>query len=416
MFRRVAGGMRVLAAAEVVRVGLSALLSVYLARRLGASAFGLWTFALAVSGYPLALVEAGLTWIGTRDVATDPAAARALVRRVVGIRIVLAAVGFAAIGMVAARMPPDGPLRLVMLLAATSLLTTSITLDWVFYGLERRAVVAVANVTKVVIFASAAMLLVHRSDQVWEVPVLQAAGELAAAAILWYAFLGWTAAVRPAAVRTSVAELLRQAAPLTLAQLMRALTMWSAVTIIGLFSSAAAVGHFGAAQRVALLAGGLTTLYFYAYVPLAARASQQGAAAVGALVRHSLPRSAAAAVLFAALVAGFASPLVLRVFGEPYAPAIPVLRILVWTIPLSVIAGHLRHTLIAARLTSHDLAAVAAGAVATVGLNLALVPLLGLIGGAIAMVAGEAALATAATVLVVRQVAPVWRRGSASPS
>jgi O-antigen/teichoic acid export membrane protein len=92
-----------------------------------------------------------------------------------------------------------------------------------------------------------------------------------------------------------------------------------------------------------------------------------------------------------------------------------VLRILVWTIPLSVVAGHLRHTLIAAHLTSHDLAAVAAGAAATVALNLALVPQLGLIGGAIAMVAGEAALAVAATVLVIRAVAPIWRgTGSAS--
>jgi O-antigen/teichoic acid export membrane protein len=284
----------------------------------------------------------------------------------------------------------------------------------VFYGLERRTVVAVANVVKVVLFASAALLLVQRSDQVWEVPVLQAAGELAAAGILWQAFRGWTATAGPSAAATNIAELIRQAAPLTLAQLMRALTTWSAVTIIGLYSSAAAVGHFGAAQRVTLLAGGLTTLYFYAYVPLAARASKQGAAAVGTLVRHSLPRSAAAAVLFAAFVAAFASPLVLRVFGEPYAPAVPALRILVWTIPLSVIAGHLRHTLIAARLTGHDLAAVATGAAVTVGLNLALVPPLGLAGGAIAMVTGEAALAAAAAVLVTRQVAPQWRRGSAS--
>jgi O-antigen/teichoic acid export membrane protein len=416
VFRRVAGGMRVLAAAEVVRVGISAALSVYLARRLGASAFGVWTFALAVSGYPLALVEAGLTWIGTRDVATDPAAARALVRRIVGLRLMLAAIGFAAIAIIAARLPPEGPRRLVMLLATTSLLTTSITLDWVFYGLEQRAIVAAANVVKVLIFASAAMLLVHRADQVWEVPLLQAAGELAAAGILWRSFFGLTPSGTPSAHRISAAGLLRQAAPLTLAQLMRALTMWSAVTLIGLFSSAAAVGQFGAAQRVALLAGGLTTLYFYAYVPLAARASQQGAAAVIALVGHSLPRSAAAAVLFAALVAAFASSLVLRVFGDPYGPAVPVLRILVWTIPLSIVAGHLRHTLIAARLTGYDLVAVAVGAAATVGLNVVLVPLLGLIGGAIAMVAGEAALAAAAAMLVVRHVTPAWRRASESAS
>lgn len=404
--------MPALAAAEALRVGVSAALSVYLARRLGASSFGVWTFALAIAGYPLALVDAGLTLIGTRDVAADPRSARALVRRIVGIRTVLAVAGLAGIALVASRVAPDPLERRVIVLAGMSLLTASVTLDWVFYGLERRGVVALANVVKIVVFASAAVLLVHRADQVWAVPMLQAAGELAAAGILWTAFGAWTPPpAAPDAPVVPIADLIRQAAPLTLAQLMRALTMWSAVTILGVSSTASAVGHFGAAQRVALLAGGFTTLYFYTYLPLAARASQQGLAAVGTLVRYSVVRSAAGAALFAALVSVFATPLVIRVFGAPYAPAASALRILVWTIPLSVFAGHLRHTLIAARLTRHDLAAVAVGAVATVSLNLVLVPSLGLLGGAIAMVTGEAALAVAAVVLVGRQVGPVWRQG-----
>lgn len=399
-----------LAAAEALRVGVSAALSVYLARRLGASAFGVWMFALAIAGYPLALVDAGFTLIGTRDVAADPRSAPALVRRIVGIRAVLAVVGFVAIALVALRVAAGGTERLVILLAGTSLLTTSLTLDWLFYGLERRRVVALANVAKIVVFASAAMLFVRRADHVWAVPVLQAAGELVGAAILWNAFRGWTApGASGTGARVTIAGLIRQAAPLTLAQLMRAVTMWSAVTILGVFSSVSAVGHFGAAQRVTLLGSGFATVYFYAYVPLAARAARQGLGAVGLLVRRSLPRSVAGAALFAAFVSVFAMPLVIRVFGGAYAPAAPALRILVWTIPLTVFGGHLRHTLIAARLTYLDLMAVAVGAVATVSLNLALVPSLGLTGGAIAMVSGEAALALAAAALVARKVGPVWR-------
>ena len=82
-FGRLAQGVSALTVAEAVRVGVSAALAFYLARRLGAAAFGMWTFAVAVAGYPQALVEAGLTWIGTRDVAAYPAASHALVRRIV---------------------------------------------------------------------------------------------------------------------------------------------------------------------------------------------------------------------------------------------------------------------------------------------------------------------------------------------
>src|SRR5213595_2711634 len=54
-----ARGVSTLSAAEAIRVAVSAALAIYLARRLGAAAFGMWTFALAVAGYPLSLVEAG---------------------------------------------------------------------------------------------------------------------------------------------------------------------------------------------------------------------------------------------------------------------------------------------------------------------------------------------------------------------
>lgn len=402
-FGRLAQGVSALTIAEAVRVAIAAALAIYLARRLGAAAFGLWTFALAVSGYPLALVEAGLTWIGTRDVAAHPSTARLLVRRIVPLRLGLALAGAAGVLICAFTLAEPGLGRLVVVLAASSLLTMALTVDWVFYGLERRTIVAIANVLRVAVFAAIAVTVVRRAALVWAVPLAQAAGEAVAAALLWDRLRRMVphAAAGETALRTR--EIVTQAAPLTLSQFMRALTMWSAVTILGVRMSSAAVGQFGAAQRLTLLAGGFTTLYFYGYVPLASRAAQAGAAAMTNLIRRSAGLTALLTVPFALVATIFAAPIVAIVFGAAYAEAAPVLRVLAWTIPISVFGGHFRHALIARKETRLDAVAVAAGALTTLVLNLALTGRLGLQGGAIAMVAGETALTLTAIVIVARR-------------
>ena len=403
-FGRLAQGVSALTVAEGIRVAVAAALAVYLARRLGAAAFGLWTFALAVAGYPQALVEAGLTWIGTRDVAAHPTTARALVRRIVPLRLTLAVAGTAVVVVCALTLAPPGAGRLVVMFAAASLLTMAMTLDWVFYGLERPTIVAVANVVRVLTFAMLAVVVVRRADLVWAAPLTQAGGEAIAAALLWDRFRRSAPRSDPRERALGIAEIVRQAAPLTLSQFMRALTLWSAVTILGIRTTATAVGQFGAAQRLTLLAGGFTTLYFYGYVPLASRAAQAGGAAIASLVRRSAGLTALATVPFALAATLLATPIVDLVFGVAYAGAAPVLRLLAWTIPISVFGGHFRHTLIALKQTRLDAIAVGAGALTTLALNIWLTGRLGLAGGAIAMVVGEAALTIVAIVLVARRV------------
>jgi O-antigen/teichoic acid export membrane protein len=398
-------GVSALAAAEVLRVATGAVLSIYLARRLGATSFGIWTFAIAVTGYPLALVEAGLTWIGTREIAHDRRVLGPLVRTIVRLRLALAGAGLLIVAVFVLAVYRQGILSWVVLLAGTSLVTTAITLDWVFYGLERPSVAAAATVTRTAVFAGATLAIVSRPDQVWLVPPLQAAGELAAAVPLWilYRRLIRTSAPPPADT-VSAWRLALQAAPLTLSQLLRAVTVWSSVTVVALWSPPAAAGQFGAGQRLSQLALGFATLYFYGYLPLASRAAREGPAAVADLVSRSLRLTARFTLPCAVAATLLAAPIVLTVFGAAYANGAGVFQILAWTVPVAIVGGHFRHTLIAARQTPLDLYAVAAGAAATLGLNLALVPVLGLRGAAIAPLVGEATLAVTAMALVARHV------------
>lgn len=392
-----------LAAAEALRLAAGAAIAVFLAHRVGTAAFGAWTLAIAVTGYPLALVEAGLTWIGTREIARDRSAAASLVRTIVPIRLALAGAGIAAVaGFTFALEEPSIDTR-VVLMASLSLATIALTLDWVFYGLERPSVAAAATVTRSIAFAVATFLVIERPTQIWIVPLLQAGAELVAAAQLWFVYVR-RGDGSPPSTRVPARDLLQQSSPLALAQLMRAISTWSSVTIVGLVSTAAAAGAFGAAQRLSQLAAGFIVLYFYGYLPLISRAVGEGPDAVRALVTRSLRLSALATIPLAVAMMALARPMTEMVFGPGYEDAAPVLRILAWTIPVAVIGGHFRHALIASRLTRYDLAAVAAGAATTVTLNGAFTRPLGLRAAAVAILAGEAVVALAAAALVMKFV------------
>ena len=87
--------------------------------------------------------------------------------------------------------------------------------------------------------------------------------------------------------------------------------------------------------------------------------------------------------------------------GARFEPAAPVLALLAISIPLTAGAGVLRQVLLATDRQQYDLVVVVLGAVSNAGLNLLLIPRLGLAGAALATITGEAVVLVAAIVVAV---------------
>src|SRR5206468_1720108 len=147
------------------------------------------------------------------------------VRAILRLRLLLATIGFAALLVFVSRIDLAPLERRVVLVAGASLFTFAVTLDWVFYGLARSPLVAAASITRVAVFVGFTLLLVHDKPQVWLLPLVQAAGELAAAVQLGRAYRRAAAEIDPPRQQSPapVASFARKAWPLGLGQLMRAL-------------------------------------------------------------------------------------------------------------------------------------------------------------------------------------------------
>jgi len=396
-----------LSMAEVIRAVGTAAIAVYLARRLGATSFGYYGFALAVLAYFTAIVDGGLTSVGSRQVSQRPAQLRTTVSTVLAIRGVLAIASFVCLTIVVAMLGKPPLAKTVLLLSGATLFTSAVTLDWLFYGLQRPQLISIATVVRVALFGTLTLAFVRRPEQIWAVPLFQVLADLTAAAWLGWTYGNGIAGARPKAdpAASPVRDLAHDAWPLAAGQLLRATSFSFGMTMVAFLLGDNATGQYAAAQRLMQAALGFGSLYFVGYLPALSRATIEGHVAVRRLLGDSLHLTAIFTVPLAVGGTVLARPIVVRLLGSDYAASAAPLAILVWVLPVLTFGGHFRNTLIAARRVRVDLAWVGCSAATNVVLTLLLTPRFELRGAAAAFLAAEMTLALGTYAAVRRRLA-----------
>lgn len=401
-----------LSGAEAIKVTLAAFVTVYLARVLGAAGFGIYGFALAVLGYLTAVVDGGSMLLGTRDVASsDRSAIPSHVRAILSLRLALAAMSLVALLIFILVIREPAIVKGVLLLMSPLLFTLAFTIDWVFYGVEKVGAVARATIARAVLMLIGVLVFVRRPDQLWIVPIAQAASEAAGLVVLWRAYgreFGDQTRPRPRPPRFDLEgarDRFQQGAPMALAQILRAVNYWFSVVLIGLLLEDEAVGHYVGAQRLMLFLLGFASLYFLTYLPLIAGALRHASAEVAPIVSRSIRLTVSLTIPLALGATLLATPIVALVYGPAYVDATRSFQILIWVLPLVIAGAHFRNVLIAANLQRVDLACVGLSALTNVAATVWLVGRLGPPGAAVAMVASEVILLVLGYAAVARRVA-----------
>jgi O-antigen/teichoic acid export membrane protein len=181
----------------------------------------------------------------------------------------------------------------------------------------------------------------------------------------------------------------RRAGPL-LANNMLALAIYNAdVIFLRFFRSVVEVGQYLAAYTLINFLGVLGNLATVTLLPNLAPLRESLVERAG-LVHTALARVFVASLPIAVGGSLLARRLIDFVFGAEYAPAGPVLALLIWTIPPLLSRGVYSAVLIADNRHDAVLRATAIAAALNVGLNFLMIPLLGMIGAAVTTVLAEA--------------------------
>jgi O-antigen/teichoic acid export membrane protein len=160
----------------------------------------------------------------------------------------------------------------------------------------------------------------------------------------------------------------------------------------------------GSAHRATLAIHTFVWWYFFNLLPAVSRCAPDGVEELRTLLGKSMKLTLLGGILGAALTTVLAETLLRVAYGEAFAPAGPLLALLIWSIPLSVISGHYRNVLIGFDRQRALLSCTTLSAVASASVTAYLTGSHGAQGAVLGLLAGNAVLAASTAWAVNRGV------------
>ncbi|MDZ4674401.1 MAG: oligosaccharide flippase family protein [Gemmatimonadota bacterium] len=361
--------------------------TVYLARTLGASTYGVIVFATAVLLYLTFITDCGVEMLGIHDVAADPARLAETLPDVLGARLLVGVVLIAvtaAVGILALPQP-EGTILAVY---AFTLLAVGMGTRWVHLGLEQPGRAALARMLSEAVTAIVVVAAVHGPDDLVRVPLALLLGESLGAALLIRLLpagvKGLRVRLRPAMVR----GLLSRSWPMVAHALLGLAIFNSDFIFLRILRDSATLGFYAAAYTLISFFLNLGTAYTMSLIPALTRLRSDPARARG-LYDNSMAQVLAGAMPVSVGGILVAAPMIALIFGPAYAMAVEPLQILLLLLPIAVIRNVSQAGLLAQGRQDWMLQTVAWAAGTNLLLNLLLIPRWGLAGAAWATVATE---------------------------
>lgn len=350
--------------------------------------YGIVGVATAVLLYFNRLADAGLDLVGMREIAADREHAAPIAQSVLGFRVLLSFALAAVLAAVALLWFPraDG---VVLALFALTLLPVGASTRFVHLGFERGGYAAAARVSGEALILVVILALVRGPGDVLRVPLAHLMGMGLTAAMLAWWMRVYAIPLRLRLDWEVLRPLLRRSMHVVGAGILGLVTYNSDLIILRYTHGAGIAGYYAAAYMPLSLAINLGIAYRMSLLPSLSRLASTPERQRG--LYHTSLAHVFLAVAPAALGGMLLAPAAIDfIFGSEYASAGPILQLLIWAIPLAQLREPPVAAIVAARREDRLLQQSAAGTVANLALNIALIPRYGMMGAAVATVATEA--------------------------
>ena len=382
---------------------LAAGTSVLLLRYLGVVDFGRYATVAALLGIVSGITDAGLTAVGSRELAVRAPADRAVVlRNLVALRLIVTPIGVGAAALFAVAAGYDSTLVYATLLGGLGVLlvNTQATMMLPLSVELRLGAVTAFEVARAALTLVGVGLLVAIGTGLLPFFGIQAAAGavVLAASPLVLQRVGLVPGLNRAVARM----LVREALPLAAALAMNVVYFRILVILTSLVASDQATGYFGTSFRIFEVLFGLPLLVLSVALPVLSVAGHED----DERLRYSLQRltevAFLAAILLVLVIVAIAEPAIVFLAGEDYRGAAPVLQIQAVAL-IGVFLGQTWQLgLVSIRRQSALGWANGIALVLVVVLGLILVPAYGATGAAVAAVVAESVLAALLLVFLYR--------------
>lgn len=402
---RIARNTFFITGASIAQKVISFFYFVLIARGFGVAATGQYFFALSVSTIVSLFVDIGLSHVLIRETARDREHAPAQLQTLLGGKIILSAFAYGVIAVIAFLTVHDAVMTQLILLAGVVMLLDSwnFSLYSILRGYERLGYESIGIVLGQIVTLSVggAALLLH-APLPWMIGALVAGS---ASHTLWSTYILWSrlgirAFPRWDSVR--LVSMLRMAIPFGLAGLFGKVYSYADGVLLGYLIDHTHVGWYSVAYKLTFafqfLPMGFAASLFPAFSGLAKTQPDE----LGKSFTHS-----SFVLLYFALPISFgifstADLIIPFFYGAAYDAAIPVLQLLIFTVPFLFLTYPIGSLLNATYRQTIWTTMMGISMVINLALNGLLIPQWTMIGAAIAALASQAFLVVAGMVIVSR--------------
>ncbi len=389
---------------QVLGGGLFFLVAILVARHLGPENYGPFSFIFAIVAVIHMVADFGLTQILVREISRNKARLDEILGAVVPLVTVFAAIGFAVIAVTAELLSMSVAATQAMYILGVSVL---MTFHAAVYGAVSRAFeqmginAAVLVLQRIFLFALTLLALAY--DAGLPGIALCFLGErvlqwLLSRLIVRMKYSRYTWRIDVPYWRYLVTEGL----PVGAGMVLRRISWYLDIFILTALASASAVGLFSAAFRVIQLINVIPFTLSIPVFPVLSRLAVESKERVFAIYTRVLKIFVLISLPIAMWVLVLGSQLTVFIFGEDYRDAGTTLMVMGPMVVFLFLNGLYVHIFSALDKQSHYMKAVAMAVLVNVLLDIALIPILGILGAALATLISELVLYVSGAVLLSR--------------
>jgi O-antigen/teichoic acid export membrane protein len=389
--RSVARNTAFLAVSDVVSKLMMFAFHMIAARHLGVAGFGVLNTALAFVSMWVVLTDLGLGVFTAREIARDRSALGRYVPNVLSIKLIASIVTIGLVMLVVRLMQYPATSARVIYICSFTVLTTALAVFFghVFQGLEKTHWTFVGRLLQALLLLAGAVLLsfgqpyVERyavmfllSGAIALIPLVVAALRIGVTPGLGFSLDEW-------------GRMLKVALPFGISALFSMFYWWNGFPLLSRLVGDKATGIYGAAFRIALAVVVVGNAFAGALYPQLSRVSPFDRERLRVLFERAYKYLVLAGMGVATLVTLLARQIILAAFGPDFSGSIPVLAVLVWWSVIVWLNALLSNYLFAVNREVAVSVQTGASLGLNVTLNLLLLPILGPLGAALALVAAE---------------------------
>lgn len=373
---------------DVLARGIGFFSTVYLARVLGPEGFGVVIIGLSVLTYTMWLSDMGLSTMGAREIARPQAQRQYRLMDFLIARISLAAVA-TLLSAICVHVLFANSVHVWTISAFTfGSIMAATGLEWYFQGYEDAGLIAISRILFAVIYLTAVTVVVTQEDDVRFVPWCYASALLFGGAIL-YMWKKPEDAIWSRPKLAVSARLIAQSSRIGIGSLFGQIVQSLPPLVVGVLLSESHAGAFGAASKVVFFVLVVDRVFGVLFLPAVTRLFSTNAPNLAARLDAILKYVIAAGVCATVCLMPASEWLIRFIFSNRFADSVPLLMIMLWFVPLTLLNSYFGFGLIAVGKELRYRRVMILAGVLTAVLIVVLTLFLGTVGACFGMIAGE---------------------------